>query len=100
MAKATSPALALPSDHILTSRPVSPACSSTSIRFWISQTLMNRSQVTRAALRQACMTPANRASSRASAPKALTVGLDEMASASEAPMCESRALERRLAGRT
>ncbi len=61
---------------------------------------MKRSQVIRAAVRQAFITPAKRASSRASAPKVFTVGLDEMASARAAPIWESRALERRFAGRT
>ena len=43
------------------------------------------------------VTTAIRASSRASAPKPFTVGLEEMASASAPPMRESSATERRLA---
>ncbi len=100
MAKATSPASAFPFDHIQTRRPVRPPCSTTKSRFWTTATLMKRVQVITAARRQAFITPAKRASSRASAPKAFTVGLEEMASASAAPIWESRALERRLAGRT
>ena len=46
------------------------------------------------------VTPAIRASSRASAPKPFTVGLDEIESASAPPIRESSATERRLACRT
>jgi len=53
--------------------------------------------VTATALRQSVVTAATRASSRASAPNALTVGLEAMESARDPPMRESMATERLLA---
>ncbi len=52
------------------------------------------------ATRQSRVTVAMRASSRASAPKPLTVGFDEIASDSAPPMRESRATDFRFAFRT
>ena len=100
MAKATSPGVAVPCAHAQTMDPVRPACRSTSSRFWPSQTSVKRFQVTITASRQAAVTLARRSASRRSAPKLLTVGLEVTASARAPPMRESRALDRRLLGRT
>ncbi len=99
MAKATSPGVARPWSQALTSSPVSPACRVKTNRFWPMPTMLKRSQVRFTATRQASTVRAKRTSSRASAPKPLTTGLAPMASAREAPIRESRALETRFAGR-
>ena len=98
-AKARSPAVARPSDHSRTSRPVSPACSTTSSMLWISHRSVNRFQVRMVATRHSSVTPPMRASSRGSAPKVFTVALDEMESASAPPIRESSATDFRFAGR-
>ena len=57
-------------------------------------------QVTHVRVRQRAEDPAKRASSRLSAPNALTTGLQLTASASAPPRRLSHALERRVAGVT
>ena len=99
IAKAMSPALAWPRDHRRTSRPVIPACNTTSMMLWISQRSVNRFQVFIVACSHISVTPAMRSSSRASAPNALTVALDEMESAMAPPIRESSATDFRFNGR-
>ena len=100
MAKAMSPGEAAPCTQRFTSIPVIPAWRMTIRTFCSTQTSMNRPQVILTARLQPPVTWAKRLSSRASAPKLLTVGLEVMASASAPPMRLSRALDFRLAGRT
>ena len=71
----------------------------TSSRLCHSQRSVNRLQVRMVALRHSSVTPAMRASSRASAPKAFTEAFDEMESASAPPIRESSATDFRFSGR-
>ena len=99
MAKAMSPVVASPFCHCISNRPVRPACRPTRIRLWNSHRSVNRFQVLMVIVRHISVTPAIRASSRASAPKDFTVALDEMESAIAPPIRESIATDFRFEGR-
>ncbi len=78
---------------------MSPACRIRVRTFRVVPVSTDRFQLLVAARRQARAVLAKRAASRRSAPKALTVALEVMASASTAPISESMAADLRLAGR-
>ena len=99
--KVTSPGVACPLDHSSSAKPMTAARSTSSVDAL-------RGAVDRAAHPGAPRAAApfgdarwrSRASSRASAPKALTTALQLTASASAPPSCVSQALASRAAGAT
>ncbi len=99
-AKVMSPTLAWLRDHSSSDAPRMPACIATSIAPWMPPLIVARIQVRRVRRRHLSTTRPSRPSSRVSAPKALTTGLQLMASASAPPMRVSQALPSRAAGAT
>ncbi|MNL66038.1 hypothetical protein D3C87_1904490 [compost metagenome] len=98
--KVMSPTVAWLRDHSSKDAPRMAACIATSIAPWMPPFSVPRTQVRRVRWRHLFTTRSSRASSRASAPKALTTALQLTASASAPPMRVSQALPRRAAGAT
>ena len=97
---ARSPGVACPCHHSQTAMPIVPMRSSSIAAVWAVPLQVARTQVARVRSRQRRRMRAVRASSRGSAPKALTTALAPTASASVPPSRVSQALERRAAGAT
>ncbi|MNQ23429.1 hypothetical protein D3C85_365930 [compost metagenome] len=95
-----SPTLAWLRDHSNSDAPRMAACMATSIAPWMPPLKVARTQVRRVRRRHLSITRSSRASSRVSAPKALTTALQLTASASAPPMRVSQALPSRAAGAT